>query len=262
MEPYDCAVEQVTIRLPRLPEAFDRTRILLMGDFHFGPYVGKAQMERVVQFARSLQPQLILYTGDFVSHPLFQQNGPAGARHAEPCSEILKQLTGVPVTSVLGNHDHWNGADLVEEILESNGITVLRNRAIPIERDGQRLWIVGVDDVSEQANDLDKALIGVPPAEFKIMAVHEPDFADVTSRHSFDLQLSGHSHGGQVWIPGLGAPVLPMLGRKYPRGLYRVGSMHLYTNRGIGMVTPPVRLNCPPEITLITLLASPQSARV
>jgi predicted MPP superfamily phosphohydrolase len=84
--------------------------------------------------------------------------------------------------------------------------------------------------------------------------VHEPDFADETARHSIDLQVSGHSHGGQVRIPGYGAPVLPRLGRKYPIGLNRVGNLQVYTNRGIGMVSPPVRLNCSPEVTLITLV--------
>ena len=252
--PHIPVAENINIRLPRLPEAFHGFRIVLMGDLHFGPYIGKAQVERAVRLGLSLKPDLTILTGDFVSHPLLERNGPGGSRHAEPCAQVLQQLKASPVVSILGNHDHWNDPDIVSEILDNHGLQVLRNQSIPLERDGQRIWVVGVDDVYEEANDLDKALLGIPPTETKIVAVHEPDFADETARHSIDLQVSGHSHGGQVRIPGYGAPVLPRLGRKYPIGLNRVGNLQVYTNRGIGMVTPPVRLNCSPEVTLITLV--------
>jgi predicted MPP superfamily phosphohydrolase len=259
--PHVPVAEHISLRLPRLPEAFHGFRIVLMGDLHFGPYVGKAQVERAVRLAISLKPDLTILAGDFVSHPLRERNGPLGARHAEPCAQALQQLKGTPIVSILGNHDHWNDPDLVAEILDSHGLPVLRNQSMPLERDGQRIWIVGVDDVYERANDLDKALQGVPPTEATIVAVHEPDFADEIARHPIDLQLSGHSHGGQVRIPGYGAPILPQLGRKYPMGLNRVNNLQVYTNRGIGMVFPPVRLNCPPEVTLITLVgrASPSA---
>jgi predicted MPP superfamily phosphohydrolase len=254
--PHLPVAERINIRLPRLPAAFQGFRIVVMGDMHFGPYIGKAQVERAVRLGLSLKPDLTILTGDFVSHPLFEPNGRHGARHAEPCAQVLQQLRGLPVVSILGNHDYWNDPDLVAEILDSHGLQVLRNRSIPLERDGQRIWVVGVDDVYEDANDLDKALQGVPSTETKIVAVHEPDFADEVARHSVDLQVSGHSHGGQVRIPGYGAPILPKLGRKYPIGLNRVRNLQVYTNRGIGMVTPPVRLNCSPEVTLITLVGS------
>jgi len=253
-EPEDPVVERITIRLPRLPESFEGFRIAQMADFHFGPYIGKPQIERAVQITRSLDPNLVVLTGDFVSAPLFQSHGIAGARHAEPCAQVLQQMSECPMLAVLGNHDHWNGAGLVDEILTHHGIKVLRNASVPLERNGQRLWMVGVDDVIERAADVGKSFAGVPVEESKIVVVHEPDFADVIARHPADLQLSGHSHGGQVWIPGIGAPILPQLATKYPRGLYRVSNLQLYTNRGIGVITPPVRLNCRPEITLITLV--------
>ena len=252
--PHIPVAENINIRLPGLPEAFHGFRIVLMGDMHFGPYIGQAQVQRAVRLGLSLKPDLTILTGDFVSHPFLERNGPRGARHAEPCAQVLQQLKATPVVSILGNHDYWNDPDIVAEILDSHGLQVLRNQAIPLERDGQRIWVVGVDDVYEDANDLDQALQGVPPTETRIVAVHEPDFADETARHSIDLQVSGHSHGGQVRIPGYGAPVLPRLGRKYPIGLNRVGNLQVYTNRGIGMVAPPVRLNCSPEVTLITLV--------
>jgi len=261
IEPHQPVAEHVNIRLPHLPEAFHGFRIVHMADMHFGPYIGKEQIERAVRLALSFKPDLSILTGDFVSHPLFERNGLGGARNAEPCAEVLQQLTGTPVVSVLGNHDYWNGADLIADTLDSHGLNVLRNRPVPLEKDGQRIWIIGVDDVFERSNNLHKSLQGVPTDETKIVAVHEPDFADETARHPVDLQLSGHSHGGQVRIPGFGAPILPPLGTKYPIGLRQIGNLQLYTTRGIGMVTPPVRLNCPPEVTLITLVspASPSS---
>jgi len=258
IEPHAPVVDEISIRLHSLPEAFHGFRIVFMGDMHFGPYAGKPQVERAVRLALSLKPDLTILSGDFVSHPLALPNGPEGASHAEPCAEVLQQLTGTlpgtRVVSVLGNHDHWNGPDAVADELDSHGLKVLRNQSLPLERDGRRIWIVGVDDVYAHANDLDKALERVPATETKIVAVHEPDFADRTAKHPVDLQLSGHSHGGQVRIPGYGAPILPHLGRKYPIGLNRVRDLQVYTNRGIGVVFPPVRLNCSPEVTLITLV--------
>jgi uncharacterized protein len=254
IEPHTPVIDKISIGLRRLPEAFHGFRIVLLGDLHFGPYAGKTQVERAVRLALAQKPDLTILCGDFVSHPLFGHHGPEGAHHAEPCAEVLQQLTGAPVVSILGNHDHSNGAEIVAEALDSQRLNVLRNQAMPLERGGQRIWIVGLDDVIAHANDLDKALEGIPPDETKIVAVHEPDFADRVAKYSVDLQLSGHSHGGQVRIPFFGAPVLPHLGRKYPIGLNRVRDLQVYTNRGIGVISPPVRLNCPPEVTLITLV--------
>jgi predicted MPP superfamily phosphohydrolase len=100
---------------------------------------------------------------------------------------------------------------------------------------------------------MDQTLRGIPPVEATILLAHEPDFADEAANYPIDLQLSGHSHGGQIWIPVIGAPWLPPMSRRYPRGLYRVKDLTLYTNMGIGTIHAPIRLNCPPEVTLITL---------
>src|SRR6202008_1741832 len=106
-------------------------------------------IERAVQITRSLDPNLVVLTGDFVSAPIFSSHGIAGARHAEPCGKVLQQITECPMLAVLGNHDHWNGPDLIDETLTHHGIKVLRNASLPLERDGKRLWMVGVDDVIE-----------------------------------------------------------------------------------------------------------------
>jgi predicted MPP superfamily phosphohydrolase len=155
--------------------------------------------------------------------------------------------------AALGNHDVNSDHRWITEIIESNGIPVLRNRSIPLETGNTRIWLAGVDDVLEGKPDLDATLRSVPSGEPVILLVHEPDFADEAARRPIDLQLSGHSHGGQVWLPGIGAPWLPPLGREYPRGLRRVGNLSLYTNIGLGTIRLPIRLNCPPEITVLRL---------
>ena len=156
---------------------------------------------------------------------------------------------------MLGNHDHWNDADLVAGALIERRIRVLRNQSQVIERGNQKLWIAGVDDPLEGKADLVKTMTGIPRTEATLLLAHEPDFADYSARFPVDLQLSGHSHGGQVRIPGVGPVILPAMARKYHTGLNRVGSLQVYTSRGVGVINPPVRLNCPPEVSLITLRA-------
>ncbi len=253
VEPKNLVAERVAVHLKRLPEEFEGFRIAQISDFHFGPYMGRAGVERAVRLAEPFNPDLVVLTGDFVSHPFRKPNGPAGARHAEPCADVLATIKAQTL-AILGNHDHWNDADIVHAVLKERGINVLRNQAIPLERGNSRIWVSGVDDVYVGAADLPRALRGVPTSELTILLAHEPDFADYAARFPVDLQLSGHSHGGQVRVPGLGALVLPPMAEKYPVGLNRVGSLQVYTNRGVGVINPPVRLNCPPEVTFLTLV--------
>ena len=253
VEPQHAVAEHVEIKLRRLPEAFEGFRIAQLSDIHFGPYMTRPELDRSVELAKRFKPDLVALTGDFVSHPWKQRNGREGAKNAEPCADAFASWKSVPMIAVLGNHDHWNNADLVGGALEDRGIEVLRNRARPLEKDGQRLWIAGVDDVLEGMADLSHTTAGIPADEMTILLAHEPDYADLASKAGVDLQLSGHSHGGQVRVPGIGPIVLPELGRKYHTGLNQVGTLQVYTTRGIGVINPPVRLNCPPEVTLITL---------
>jgi uncharacterized protein len=253
IEPGHPVAERREIRLRRLPESFAGFRIAQITDIHFGPYMGKHGVERAVRLAREFKPDLVVLTGDFVSHPFGQDYGPAGAHHAEPCADVFATWKGVPIAAVLGNHDWWNGPEIVAGALVDRGIKVMRNHAFPFERGGDRLWIAGVDDVFEGQADLSKTLASVPNSEATVLLAHEPDYADYTARFPVDLQLSGHSHGGQVRVPGMGPIILPDLGRKYHSGLNRVGQLQVYTNRGLGVIDPPVRLNCAPEVTCITL---------
>ena len=133
---------------------------------------------------------------------------------------------------------------------------MLSNQSVAIERDGARFWLSGVDDVLGGSADLNATLHDLPANEAVVLLAHEPDYADIVTRHPVDLQLSGHSHGGQVRIPFVRPLYLPDLARKYIWGLYQIGGLTLYTNPGLGTVRVPVRMNCPPEITLLTLRRS------
>jgi uncharacterized protein len=239
LEPKRLVAERIGIRLSRLPEEFHGFRIAQISDVHFGPYLGRPTLSRAVQLAESFRPDVLVLTGDFVSHPFGRPNGPRGAHYAEPCADVLSTVSGMPILAILGNHDHWNGAQIVEGALPN-----------------RRIWISGVDDALANAADLSQTLRDVPPSETTILLAHEPDFADHAARFPIDLQLSGHSHGGQVRLPGIGALILPEMAEKYPLGLNRVGALQVYTNRGLGVINPPVRFNCPPEVTFVTLFSA------
>jgi uncharacterized protein len=245
--------------LSRLAESWDGFRIAQLSDFHYDDYFSVVPLRRAIEIVNRLQPDLVVLTGDFVTSPLASRLARAKAAAAiEPCAQLLSQLRAPSgILAVLGNHDVNTSAAHISAVLQSHAISVLQNRSICIEREGRRFWLAGVDDVLEGKPDLELALSGIPPAEPVVLLVHEPDWADYVAHHPVDLQLSGHSHGGQILIPFIGAPYLPQLGRKYPWGLQRIGSLVLYTNAGIGTILVPMRLNCPPEVTLITLRAAP-----
>ncbi|MDY7039765.1 MAG: metallophosphoesterase, partial [Chloroflexota bacterium] len=187
---------------------------------------------------------LVALTGDFVYR---------SARYAEQCAQELAALESTHgLLACLGNHDLWEDAPLITQALTGAGIKVLVNAGMSLA-DGA-LWVAGVDDVWSGQPDLDAALDGASSEATVILLAHEPDYADVVSGHGgVSLQLSGHSHGGQVRMPIIGSPILPYLGQRYPIGLYHIGELVLYTNRGIGTTYPPVRFNCRPEVTLIVL---------
>ncbi len=251
-------VRRLEIPLARLPEAWDRVTIAQLSDLHYDPRWSAGVIRHAIDLVNGLKPDLIVLTGDYVTVPVHRVAGQNLAQEIEPCAELLQNLTASQgVLGVLGNHDADSRPNHITETLQAAGIRMLRNAAFPLERGRARLWVVGLEDALAGTEDLALALQRVPPAEPSILLVHEPDFADVASQSPVDLQLSGHSHGGQVRLPLLPPPYLPYMARKYPAGLYSVGSMKLYTNAGLGTIRVPIRLFAPPEITLFTLRAIP-----
>jgi len=247
------------ILLRRWPKRLEGFTIALLSDFHYDPYFSVHPLRSSISMVNGLRPDLIALTGDFVTE-LFHANKANRARAAaaaEPCAQLLRQMQApYGLWAVLGNHDVVTDPNRVINALRAVGIQVLGNQSVPIEGTGTRFWLAGVDDVLENRSDLNAALSKVPANEPVLLLAHEPDFADYVAGFPVDLQLSGHSHGGQVRIPFVRPLWLPPLAKKYIWGLYKIGGLTLYTNPGLGTVGLPVRMNCPPEITLLTLRRS------
>jgi uncharacterized protein len=240
--------------LPRWPARLDGFTIALLSDFHYDPYFSAHPLQAAIGMVNDLRPDLIALGGDFVSMPWSYQNYEAAADAAEPCARLLSQMHAPHgLWAVMGNHDYFTNPRRVTRALQTEGIKVLANHSEAIEQDSARFWLAGVNDVLSGTAQLDQTLQSVPRNEATVLLAHEPDYADFVARSPVDLQLSGHSHGGQVRLPFVRPLYLPDLARKYPVGLYRIGALTLYTNCGLGTVGLPMRLNCPPEITLITL---------
>jgi predicted MPP superfamily phosphohydrolase len=255
-ESYRPEIKRIEIPLKRLPEAFDGFTIAQLSDFHYESF-SAVPIRRAVGLVNSLRPDLVVLTGDFVTVGFFESRAHA-RRHAWtaaiPCAEILSRLEApMGRFAILGNHDSESNPKMVRGVIQSHGIPLLKNQSVAIERGPARIWLAGVDDALRGTPDLGAAIEKIPPNEVIVLLAHEPDFADEAALTPVDLQLSGHSHGGQIWIPGIGAPWLPPLGKLYPRGLYQVENLTLYTNVGLGTIRVPIRINAVPEVTLITL---------
>jgi uncharacterized protein len=201
----------------------------------------------VMAACREFPVDLAVFGGDYVLttaesiHDLAPLLASVNPRHGSFC--------------VIGNHDIWKGREVIIEALSREGLTMLINRGISLTHDGAPVFVAGVDDAWSGRPDLAAAMQGWSGEECTLLLSHEPDPADLYAADPrITLQLSGHSHAGQVRIPGYGSPFLPPYGEKYDMGLYRVRDMWLYTNRGIG-VTVPIRLNCRPEVTVVELEA-------
>jgi uncharacterized protein len=258
VEPERVVVERVSLTLPHVAPAFDGYRILQVSDVHLDGWMTPERLSGIVELANEHWPDLTVVTGDFVTRSSFYSTAHLAPLLVGPLAE-LRAPDGV--LAVLGNHDHRAGAKAVRRALRAAGIVELDNRTRTLRRgDGGVLHIAGVDSSYTGQDRLDIVLEGLPDEGCALLLAHEPDFADKSAAAGrFDLQLSGHSHGGQVRLPLLGPLVLPKLGRRYPAGLYEVGGMRLYTNRGVGVTLSRLRANCPPEITVLTL-SSPRTS--
>jgi len=255
-------VTRIDVHLQGLPESFEGMRIAQLSDIHMDAYTEPFFLRHVIDKINHLNPDAVFLTGDFVSELPGSKKYAIGA--AWQCANLLTELKCRPLYAILGNHDVVVGAEEVTAALIANGITVLDNTFLPIERGDHRIWLAGLDDPLAGEPDPDLAIpasIRNVPNEPVILLCHSPDYADTLlaqpAGHAVDLMLSGHTHGGQVRLPLFGPLTLPELGRKYVEGWFRPGSetarMQLYVNRGIGTVGVPFRFDCPPEITEITL---------
>jgi uncharacterized protein len=252
VEPADVEVVSVSLVLPRLDARLDGYRIAQISDIHADGWMTPGRLLKLVKLVNAGEPDLVTITGDFATYSRFRSL----IRHVPGLVAPLRRLRAPDGTfTVLGNHDHRTNAQVVRRFLAASGVSELHNTVRTLRRNGAVLHLCGVDSVLEGTTHLDHTLQGLPEEGAAILLAHEPDFADASAATGrFDLQLSGHSHGGQAGLPLPRRLFLPKLSRKYPDGLYRVGKMFLYTNRGLG-AHPRLRFNCRPEITIFTLRA-------
>ncbi len=242
-----CRLVRRRITLPNLPQAFRGMTLALISDIHHGPFVPLAYVRDIVEIANSLEPDLVLLTGDYVSrHP----------RYIEPAIEALGKLRAhIGRFAVLGNHDHWESAPATRHALADVGISLIDNTGLWIDRQGERLRVCGVGDLWTDRQDSQSALEDATTQDAVIMLSHNPDYAEALRDPRVGLILSGHTHGGQVVIPGFGAPIVPSrFGQKYLHGLVQAPSCQVFVTRGVGTVGPPIRFLCRPEIVKITLI--------
>ncbi len=255
VEPRRVEVAYLKLTLPRLAPEFDGYRIAQISDVHLDGWMTHERLSAIVELVNGLQPDLVAITGDFVTSSLLYSTG----RLAPLLSVPLDRLrTPDGTVAVLGNHDHLSDTGSVSRSLRKAGILELANDVHTLRRGNAALHIAGVDDPKSGRDRLDLVLNKLPEKGAAILLSHEPDFADTSAPTGrFDLQLSGHSHGGQVRLPLLGPLFLPPLSRRYPAGLYEVKDMLQYTNRGVGVAHLRLRFFCQPEITILALVAPP-----
>ncbi len=238
-------LSETEVELASLPRALDGLRILFVSDIHAGPFVSVKTLVHTFRRLLTTEPDVILVGGDLVNATLEDF---VGSREA-----FAELRAPMGVFAVLGNHDHYSrDADRLRDMIEDVGIRVLHNRSVALERREASLSRVGVDDLLVGRPNLDAALAGADAPV--LLLAHNPDVAFEAARRGVALMLSGHTHGGQIRVPGL--PVLVRQSRyRLDEGRYRVGPMDLVVSRGLGAAGLPVRLGCPPEAVLIRLRA-------
>lgn len=255
-EPRRLEIKQVELKLPKFPKAFDGLRVVQFSDAHLGFHTGVKEMRKLAATIEEQQPDLICFTGDIVE------------RESEPMRECIPVLASMQAKygkfAVLGNHDYRGGQqNEVAAMFHEAGFKLLRNEHVVIEQGGERLAIAGLDDALTGRPDPAQAIKGLNQDVWKLLLMHEPDYADIATPYGFGLQLSGHSHGGQVRFPWVGALTTPRGSHKYVQGLYYTNvqgvyystqtQMPVYVNRGFGMTQLPIRFLCRPELTVFEL---------
>ena len=252
VEPRILTLETREIPIAGLPSAFDGYRIALLTDLHYPRWITGDFLRQAISVADRFQPDLMAFGGD-----LFDIRGLPRVPSVKGLYDEAKAPDGV--VGVLGNHDYGRPVkDVYREIARSTPIRMIENTSFIVERKGQALAIGGVGDLWHGVVNPRQAFAGVPPEVPRILLSHNPDVAEETSRSvRVDLQLSGHTHGGQVRLPfGPTLHVPSRYGNKFDQGLVQGWSHRVYVSRGICTVRW-VRFCCPPEVTGITLRSAP-----
>jgi uncharacterized protein len=245
-EASEFVVERPEVAVANLPVSFDGLRVAFLTDLHHGPYTALPYIVDCVRATLALQPDLIVLGGDYCLRE---------AKFIRPVFEVLGELHApLGVYGVLGNHDYAHGISETLAGMRAAGIVELTNRGAWVRRDGEKLRLAGVDDLWRGLPDAAAAFGDATLADACVLVSHNPDFAETLRDRRAGLVLSGHTHGGQVFVPGMRNPFIPSrYGEKYRRGFVDAPATRVYVSRGLGSTGLPVRYNCPPELTLLTL---------
>ena len=262
VEPAWVQVNRVRVAVRGLPRAFDGLTIAHLSDLHRSYAVSSAYLNRCIDLANALEPDLMVFTGDYLTYILDlravlepavisdRRKAPDYVRDVAACIGRARARHGV--FACLGNHDRWFSAGTVADALRGAGATVLRDAHTVVNVHGEPLPIVGIDDPWGGWANTTRAFAGVE-APFVLALKHRPDFFEHWVRRGAHLILAGHTHGGQIRLPWVKPFIRSRYGRKYPHGLFHRDDVHLYVTRGVGVTPPSVRFNCPPEIALLRL---------
>jgi predicted MPP superfamily phosphohydrolase len=244
-EIHDYELTETDIFIRELPAAFENFRIVQVSDVHHSSLVSLAEVRRVVELAAGARGDMVVLTGDYTT---------ARRRYIEPCAETLSTLSAPSgVWAVLGNHDHYTDGELTRRALAGRGIGVLDNAYTEITRGADKLQLAGIDDWSWGYADWGRALGKLDRRRPTLLLSHEPQVFDLPEAAGISLILSGHTHGGQVSLPFIGAPARFLDEFKYLRGLYERAGAQLYVSRGTGVVGLPIRFGARPEIAVLRL---------
>jgi predicted MPP superfamily phosphohydrolase len=260
IEPRHLRVQRRTLALRDLPPQLAGLRLVQVSDVHHGPWLSLDYVRHVVKATNALNPDIILLTGDYVYESW---------RYVDPVAEVLAGLRSrVATVGVLGNHDWYEGGRRVLQAFGKNNLPLIDNSRVFIRPDrtaasraGEGLCIAGVGDLWEGAPNYHAALGNLPRAMPRLLLSHNPDAAEdqrlLTGNYRIDLMISGHTHGGQVWIPGAGTPIVPSrYGQKYASGMVKGPGCDVFISKGVGVSGLPVRIGVAPEVVVFDLAAA------
>ena len=257
LEPGQIRITRRTFPIRDLPPEFEGLRLAQVSDVHHGPWLSLERVREVVRRTNALEPDVILLTGDYVYE---------SARYIDPAIAALSELKAkIGIVGVLGNHDWWDRGRPMKSAFARHGLPLIDNARVILTRGrslvpqaAEGLCLAGVGDLWEDIPNYDAALTGLPANMPRLLLAHNPDCAEdpkfLAGHHRVDLMISGHTHGGQVRIPGIGTPILPSrYGQKYASGLVQGPGCPVFISRGIGLSGLPIRFGVPPEIVVMEL---------
>lgn len=246
IEPHRYEITETEVFIRDLPTRFEGFRITQLTDIHHSRLVGIDQVRRVVALAQLTKPDLFVLTGDYTT---------TYRRYVEPCAEALGALNAPEgVWAILGNHDHYTDPELTTWALARHKIKVLNNANTVLRRGPDQLQLAGIDDWSWNGTDWLRAFYGLDARRPTILLSHQPGVFDLSAARAASLILSGHTHGGQIKLPLIGAPARFVTEHlKYDSGLFKRDGSQLYVSRGTGVIGLPVRFGVRPEIAVLRL---------